>query len=169
MNIQNLLYFCLILVGLSSCLGDVGFDPIENSSIDVEGCDFYGVMNDSIWCGMSSYAVLSDEELILEFDKDGPLVGGYASEKIQIYLSSYIGEETYYLEEGDLYIVRQDSYDTFISLYELDPDGGEVSITNFDENTKEIQGAIRFNVSGVGSITDKRRLTGGRFKAILEQ
>ncbi len=171
MSIRSILFFFLILVGISSCFEEAGFDSIENA-VDVENCDFYGVMNDSLWCGTASLAVFDGDAMNLRFDKDGPLVNGYPTETISIRIKSFEGAATYFLEDGDVSVLKQNGTDTFETLYSLNGDRGdssELEIFSFNEDTNETLGAIRFSIINPNRTPQTRRLTGGRFNVIVRE
>lgn len=171
MRIISTLFICVFLLGFNSCLEEAGFDNIENA-VDVENCDFYGVMNDSLWCGIVSLAVFEGDAMNLRFDKDGPLVNGYSVETISIRIKSFEGPEIYFLEDGDVSILKQNGTDTFETLYSLNGDRGdnsELEIFSFNEDTNETIGAIRFNISNPNRTPQTRRFTGGRFNVIVRE
>ena len=171
MTLQKVSYSFLLLAFLAhfACVGSLEV-PVINNPINLEACPFYGVVNDSLWCGTILEAIDRKDiaQVELHMEKEEKLINGFPEEEISFIIESFVGVGQYELKNEQARIFQRKDANSFNYTYLLSTekgDIGDVEITSFEESSGKIRGAISFSASD-GEL--KKRLTGGRFEAVLE-
>ena len=165
-------YICyLFLIGVLffNCKKSNNRIPDE-SIVTLDECSFYAIVNDSLWCGEITSAVYtsSKDELEITIGKKSDFNGDFPEEEIYFFIPAFNGIGTYSMEDGNGQIFKRVAYDINSYLFSINQnkgDTGAIEVTSYSDITQIIEGEIRFHAS---SGNDKKRVTGGRFRAVVK-